>query len=1224
MRFAKLTNQFFARLTVLSMVFMAAVFAPFFANANNGGLEGGQWSVANVYLADGSLPTCSDNPAQMQNLLLDANGAGLDDYFISVSQSGDATNPWSLNLLNASHEEVRYFEGSWLTEAELNALNTTPTAEPTVDPSVEPTPSDSPATDPSAESTPDPSVTPADAPTSEPTPSDTPTEAPVTDPAPTEDPAPTAPAWNDLEKLSSLGNVYALSQDGFIYTSALSAPVDFPSQIFVSNNGALEVPGPFTYTFDTTLNSCIDGFMSPTVEQAANFNAPLSLMTDGGAIVDLGYVPHNIAISPIDLRDGVTGSTWAKAESSTLPDDLAISSEGVLTGTPTTSGDISFDAVATAGGTPTTHSYVLHVVDFISLNNGPLRFGTGDENSVNDSGNLQQPFYYSSADDTYFKLTYSSYPLNFAFGFGTGGSNWTGNNIYEVGPYYTQPTSIAIDYSGFIKTADSGSGVKGYGVVVSVANFDFDGQLVEVTNKYTLGQSTKFVKIETSVKNVDDTELTDGHIWVGTQDDYVRNTDQPVKVKGNLDGPDGSFQAITDPTAEAKAMEIKTNAEGVLFYSTTPGTGMSIEHCCSFSNAYNVNPVESQIQRGPEDGSYAAVLPTGTLAPTESKKITWFYAAGDLASLDEVAQSVSAASNVAPTVTRGNGQATIAWDAIDVTAPEVLTNYAYRYSLDGGTTWLPSDAGQALSPARTSPRTETISGLSNTANYIFQIAPIVTNNGTTSTGGWSPSSTSIGPLGAPNRPTINSLRNGIDSVWVDFSAPTSPVSPITGYGYRYKIADGSWVTGTTLGANPTNPFQITGITDYASVTVELWAINANGDSLSASRSVTRHDGDPVWTAPTTPPSFTVGTAASTVFTATTSGEDSITYSLEGTLPDGLTFDPATGILSGTPTTEGAYSFRIVATNSTGETVYPFSGTVAAASRRGGGGGGTTPDPTPTTAPTTEPTTRPTATPSPSSTTTNSVPTPAPTGSVILVPTINSTAPVAYDEQNPIPQPLLDFLGLPMGYEADATGIAVLPELAPSETQAMQNGVFVPVKLVPTPTGNGYVLQGDGFSITLNAVDSNGNPQKLDTDGNIILNSDRFVSFEGDGFAPGSLIKLWIFSDPTGLGDVTADANGAFKGKVQLPAGLQIGEHTVQLNGLTETGQVRSVSLGVVVEAAPVATTSGLNMNNTYLYIGLTALLLAVLILLIIRNRKRRKGSESSPAPTPFGDSPLIA
>lgn len=67
------------------------------------------------------------------------------------------------------------------------------------------------------------------------------------------------------------------------------------------------------------------------------------------------------------------------------------------------------------------------------------------------------------------------------------------------------------------------------------------------------------------------------------------------------------------------------------------------------------------------------------------------------------------------------------------------------------------------------------------------------------------------------------------------------------------------------------------------------------------------------------------------YNSTFGSSASSTYSVaSGTLPPGLTLDPNSGIISGTPTTLGVYSFAITSTDSVGSvTTPPFSVTVAA-------------------------------------------------------------------------------------------------------------------------------------------------------------------------------------------------------------------------------------------------------------------------------------------------------
>ena len=282
--------------------------------------------------------------------------------------------------------------------------------------------------------------------------------------------------------------------------------------------------------------------------------------------------------------------------------------------------------------------------------------------------------------------------------------------------------------------------------------------------------------------------------------------------------------------------------------------------------------------------------------------------------------------------------------------------------------------------------------------------------------------------------------------------------------------------------------------------------------------------------------------------------------------------------------------------------------------------GTLPLPVPTATPTQAPRPLPSRTPTPPP----FVPAPSPSPNVttspnaVLVPTVMPTLPpnpgVVFTPSNPIPQSLLDVLAAPLAYIlAELNKDPELPELAPNESLAYENGSPVQIQLVRTDEDNGYVLIGDGWQVALEAADSSGSPLRIDDSGNIILNKERFVQFSGSGFAPGSIIKVWLFSDPTSLSKVTADASGNFVGEAQLPEGIPVGQHTVQLNGLTEDGQLRSVSLGVVVEPVAIAP-APVSFDFSGLMNMLWILAAGVLFFFFILWRRRKKEEEEVLSP----------
>jgi hypothetical protein len=250
----------------------------------------------------------------------------------------------------------------------------------------------------------------------------------------------------------------------------------------------------------------------------------------------------------------------------------------------------------------------------------------------------------------------------------------------------------------------------------------------------------------------------------------------------------------------------------------------------------------------------------------------------------------------------------------------------------------------------------------------------------------------------------------------------------------------------------------------------------------------------------------------------------------------------------------------------------------------------------------------------------------PEGPIALLGAVEPTPGVRFLSPSDIPAALRVILSKPLAYEEGAAGGGlVLPALTPGTSLAYENGAPVEIRLVRTDEQNGYSLIGDGWRVDLAALDSNEAPLQLDDSGNIILNQDRFVQFSGTGFAPGSIIKVWLFSDPMEVSEVLADASGNFVGQAQLPEGIPTGEHTVQLNGLSQDGQLRSVSLGVLVQpdiaVAPVPLDLSGLMNGLLI---LAAGVLSVFFFILWRRRKKKEEEGEIPSSSVDNDNLIFA
>ena len=265
----------------------------------------------------------------------------------------------------------------------------------------------------------------------------------------------------------------------------------------------------------------------------------------------------------------------------------------------------------------------------VVLNNGMLRFGTGSENSINATGNLQQPFYRTD-NGVWRQLTFSSNPLDFEIMEGGDGTLWWNRNgSSALNPILDHQT---FDYSRYTQSADGG-----YGTIITSGTTLINGKLVQITHEYSLPQDKFLIQITTTFKNLSSSSMTNFRYWVGTRDDYVGSSDNVLKTKGNI--TDGEFVSISQQSEVAKALKITSNNEGVLFYTNSDQANIIIGNSYGWSNIQGRNPIESPISIQ-NDGSYAFYVRFDDLAPQEEVILNWYYAAGTLANLDSIIQDV--------------------------------------------------------------------------------------------------------------------------------------------------------------------------------------------------------------------------------------------------------------------------------------------------------------------------------------------------------------------------------------------------------------------------------------------------------------------------------------------------------------------------------------------------------------------------------------------------------
>jgi hypothetical protein len=103
-----------------------------------------------------------------------------------------------------------------------------------------------------------------------------------------------------------------------------------------------------------------------------------------------------------------------------------------------------------------------------------------------------------------------------------------------------------------------------------------------------------------------------------------------------------------------------------------------------------------------------------------------------------------------------------------------------------------------------------------------------------------------------------------------------------------------------------------------------------------------------------------------------------------------------------------------------------------------------------------------------------------------------------------------------------------------------------------------------------------------------------------------VVDVWLFSAPTYLGQLTVNADGSFVAMVDL-ASIEIGEHTLQVNGLSLSGAQRSANMGVLVNTADAPVTTTLPATGTDVMVSpWVVLMLAADGLLVLTSRRTRR------------------
>ena len=149
--------------------------------------------------------------------------------------------------------------------------------------------------------------------------------------------------------------------------------------------------------------------------------------------------------------------------------------------------------------------------------------------------------------------------------------------------------------------------------------------------------------------------------------------------------------------------------------------------------------------------------------------------------------------------------------------------------------------------------------------------------------------------------------------------------------------------------------------------------------------------------------------------------------------------------------------------------------------------------------------------------------------------------------------------------------------------------------------NSYVVSGAGVNVTVSGVSADGARIPLDPDGTLRLEPGDSVVVDATGYASGSDVEAWMFSVPSRLGTMAADATGKASATFVVPASVEAGNHRLVLTGANSNGSEVVLSMGIALGAYE----SGSSVQTWVIVVPIAAaVIFAVVIPTTVRRRRR--------------------